>query len=32
MILALRKEKGDAAFGEHFKKLYAKTIEYLRKA
>jgi hypothetical protein len=31
-ILALRKEKGDASFGKHFQKLYAKTIEYLRKA
>jgi hypothetical protein len=31
-ILALRKEKGDAVFGEHFQKLYMKTVEYLRKA
>jgi hypothetical protein len=31
-ILALRKEKSDASFGEHFQKLYAKTVKYLRKA
>jgi len=30
-ILALRKEKGDETFGEHYQKLYQKTIEYLRK-
>jgi hypothetical protein len=30
-ILAVRKEKGDDAFGVHFQKLYAKTIEYLRR-
>jgi hypothetical protein len=28
-ILALRKEKGDETFGEHFQKLYHKTIEYM---
>jgi hypothetical protein len=26
-ILALRKEKGDETFGEHFQKLYQKTVE-----
>jgi hypothetical protein len=31
-ILALRKEKGDTTFGEHFQRLYAKTVEYLRKS
>jgi hypothetical protein len=31
-ILALRKEKGDSAFGVHFQKLYVKTIEYLRRS
>jgi hypothetical protein len=29
-IMALRKEKGDKTFGEHFQKLYERTIEYLR--
>jgi len=31
-ILALRKEKSDAAFGEHFRKLYGKAVEYLRES
>jgi hypothetical protein len=31
-ILAQRKEKGDNAFGVHFQKLYARTVEYLRKS
>jgi hypothetical protein len=30
-ILALRKEKNDATFGEHFQNLYEKTIRYMRK-
>jgi hypothetical protein len=30
-ILALRKEKLDNTLGEHFQKLYIKTLEYLRK-
>jgi hypothetical protein len=30
-ILALRKEKGDETFGEHFQKLYQKTVECLEK-
>ena len=30
-ILALRKEKGDQTFGEHFQKLYEKTTEDMRK-
>jgi len=30
-IMALRKEKGDETFGEHFENLYQKTIEYMRK-
>jgi hypothetical protein len=30
-IFALRKEKGDASFGEHFQKLYARAVDYLRK-
>jgi len=29
-IMALRKEKGDKTFGEHFQKLYEKTIAYMR--
>jgi hypothetical protein len=31
-VLAIRKEKGDATFGEHFQRLYIKTVEYLRKS
>ena len=30
-IMALRKEKGDETFGEHFQRLYQKTIAYMRK-
>ena len=30
-ILALRKEKNDAAFGEHFQRLYEKTVGNLKK-
>ena len=30
-IMALRKEKGDETFGEHFQKLYKKTITYMEK-
>lgn len=30
-IMAMRKEKGDDTFGEHFQRLYEKTINYLRK-
>jgi hypothetical protein len=30
-IQALRKEKGDETFGEHFQQLYEKTIAYMRK-
>jgi hypothetical protein len=30
-IMALRKEKSDESFGEHFQKLYGKTVRYLRK-
>ena len=30
-ILALRKEKGDESFGEHFQKLYEKTVAYMKK-
>jgi hypothetical protein len=29
-IIALRKEKSDATFGEHFQRLYTKTVEYMR--
>jgi hypothetical protein len=28
-IVALRKEKGDETFGEHFQELYEKTIKYM---
>jgi DNA topoisomerase IA len=28
--MALRKEKGDKTFGEHFQKLYEKMIAYMR--
>ena len=31
-IMALRKEKGDETFGEHFQNLYEKTIDYMKKA
>lgn len=30
-IMALRKEKGDETFGEHFQNLYEKTMNYMRK-
>jgi len=30
-IFAMRKEKGDKTFGEHFQKLYEKTIVYMRR-
>jgi len=30
-IMALRKEKGDETFGEHFQNLYEKTIDYMKK-
>jgi len=30
-ILALRKERGDETFGEHFQNLYKKTKDYMRK-
>lgn len=29
-ILAMRKERGDRTFGEHFQKLYEKTIAFMR--
>jgi hypothetical protein len=29
-IAALRKEKGDQTFGEHFQKLYVGTVEYMK--
>jgi hypothetical protein len=31
-ILVMRKERSDDTFGEHFQKLYLKTIAYMRKA
>jgi len=31
-ILIMRKERSDDTFGEHFQKLYLKTIVYMRKA
>jgi hypothetical protein len=30
-IMALRKEKGDETFGEHFQRLYEKTVRYVRR-
>jgi hypothetical protein len=30
-ILAIRKETGDRTFGEHFQKLYEKTVTFMRK-
>lgn len=30
-IMIQRKEKGDKTFGEHFQRLYEKTIRYMRK-
>ena len=29
-IITMRKEKGDRTFGEHFQKLYEKTIAYMK--
>ena len=29
-ILAMRKERGDKTFGEHFQKLYEKTVAYMK--
>jgi hypothetical protein len=29
-IMTMRKEKGDKTFGEHFQKLYEKTIAYMK--
>ena len=29
--LALRKERGDRTFGEHFQKLYEKTVAYMKR-
>jgi hypothetical protein len=29
-ILAMRKERGDRTFGEHFQKLYEKTVAYMK--
>jgi hypothetical protein len=31
-ILAMRKERGDKTFGEHFQKLYEKTIAYMKRS
>jgi hypothetical protein len=31
-ILVVRKERGDKTFGEHFQKLYEKTVAYMKKA
>ena len=30
-IMALRREKGDKTFGEHFQRLYERTITYMQK-
>lgn len=30
-VLAIRKERGDRTFGEHFQKLYEKTVAFTRK-
>jgi hypothetical protein len=30
-IMALRKEKGDHTFGQHFQKLYERTIKYMQR-
>jgi hypothetical protein len=30
-ILAMRKERGDKTFGEHFQKLYEKTVTYMKR-
>jgi hypothetical protein len=29
-IVALRKEKGDESFGDHFQSLYKVTVDYMR--
>jgi hypothetical protein len=31
-IMAMRKERGDRTFGEHFQKLYEKTVEYMKRS
>ena len=31
-IVAMRKERGDKTFGEHFQKLYEKTTAYMKKS
>jgi len=31
-ILAMRKERGDRTFGEHFQKLYTNTVAYMKKS
>jgi len=31
-ILAIRKERGDKTFGEHFQKLYEKTVAYMKRS
>mgnify|MGYP006269998641 CR=1 FL=1 len=31
-ILAMRKERGDKTFGEHFQKLYEKTVAYMKRS
>jgi hypothetical protein len=31
-IFAMRKERGDQTFGEHFQKLYQKTVAYMKKS
>jgi hypothetical protein len=31
-IFAIRKERGDQTFGEHFQKLYQKTVAYMKKS
>jgi len=31
-ILAMRKERGDATFGEHFEILYQKTVKYMKRS
>lgn len=30
-IIAMRKERGDRTFGEHFQKLYEKTVAYMKR-
>jgi hypothetical protein len=31
-ILVMRKERGDKTFGEHFQKLYEKTVAYMKRS